>query len=314
MTNDVRSVYDVLAGIDAAVIAVHEKPDGDACGAAVSCALLVQSMGKKFRIADRNAFPAQYDFLIAQLNDTCSDADTMIILDSGTIDRLDASTSSGISGKKIINIDHHEDNTLFGSANLVVKSASSTCEIVFSIAQCFSGELPNAFYEAVYTGIMTDTGNFAFSNATAETFEVASAIMRRLGDPSSLYRRIWASFSPSVMQAYGRILSRILVFNNNKLVVSYISLTDCNELGISYKDIEGVTNLLGSVKNAEVWALIKETAPDVSRVSLRSAGNRSVADFAREHEGGGHKFAAGATLYGTCEDIKRQLKEYWSDL
>lgn len=312
MTDMISALQNALKEAHSIAIAIHEKPDGDACGGAVACALWLQSMGKKTAILDREHFPASYSFLLENKLDTAESFDTAVVLDSGNLERLHTATFEKIRLLPILNIDHHADNTSFGSVNVVVPDASSVCEVLYDCAYQERLQLPVMWFEAIYAGIMTDTGNFAFSNTTSKTFAVASDLLTRIGNPSVLYRQIWASFSPGSLAAFGRILGRVKTFCDNRLVVSYITLEDCKELQITYADIEHAVNFLGNIRGSEIFALIKETSDNVYRVSLRSAGNFSVAEYARSHEGGGHSFAAGATLYGTVNDCIAQLTSFWS--
>lgn len=312
MTDTHDALYSALQLASSIAIAVHEKPDGDACGGAAACALWLQSMGKKTTILDREFFPASYAFLTDNIRDTAQDYDYAIVLDSGTMQRLHPKTLEIVQQLPCINIDHHADNALFGSVNIVVPTASSVCEVLFNCVQESFEQLPLAWYDAVYAGIMTDTGNFAFSNTTATTLTIASKLLQRIGNPSALHRKIWASFSTGSLAAFGRILTRVQGFCENRLIVSHITLKDCDELHITYADIEHAVNFLGNIRGAEVFVLIKETAAATHRVSLRSAGTFSVSDYARAHEGGGHDFAAGATLYGTVDECIEQLTNFWS--
>ncbi len=301
-----------LDTVHTVAIAVHEKPDGDACGGAVACAVALQEIGKKTVIWDRFDFPEHYTWLYEQVEDTDEPPDCVLILDSGDMTRVSDSSRAKIGTIPVINIDHHADNTHFGVYNFVDANASSVSEMIFFYIQSWNIALPLAFYEAVYTGIMTDTGNFAYSNTTACTLKAASSILTKIGNPASIYRKVWASYKPGSLVAFGRILSRAKTFANDRLVVSYCTLDDCAELVMTYADIEHAVNFLGNIKNSEVFILIKETSPTTCRVSLRSAGVINVAEFARAHEGGGHAFAAGATVHGTVEESMKYIVSKWS--
>jgi phosphoesterase RecJ-like protein len=308
-----KELFKEVLGKRHILLSAHERPDGDAWSSLAAMSHLLKSFGKDAAVMGDPARAREYAFLLNGLSfDTSVSPDLFIALDCGARTRI---AGGGMSeGCPLVNIDHHADNDRFGDFNIVEPRFSSTAEIVWHLSREWKAEnLPRSFYQAVYTGMMTDTGNFTYSNTAPDTLQAASEVLAVLGDPAELHNRIYHSLSPERVVIRGRVMSRLRLHCAGKVAVSHVTLRDMEELGLTPDDLEGAVDGLRSVGSAEIYILLKEKK-DAVRLSIRSKGRVSVNGFASSlDEGGGHAFAAGATFYGTLEEAERAVEDYWEE-
>ncbi|MBN2726056.1 bifunctional oligoribonuclease/PAP phosphatase NrnA [Candidatus Mcinerneyibacteriota bacterium] len=294
------------------LLSAHERPDGDAWSSLAAMTLLLKSFGKEAAVIGNAARAREYSFLTEQLSfDTMGPWDAFIALDCGSKSRI---AGGAAPGAYLINIDHHADNDRYGDLNIVEPRLSSTAELIWRLSGEWKAEnLPRDFYLAVYTGIMTDTGNFSYSNTSSETLKAASDILTVLGDPAELHTRIYHTLSPERVLIRGRVMSRLRLHCRGRIVLSHVTREDMEELGLTPDDLEGAVDGLRSVGGSEIYILMKEKEGAV-RLSIRSKGKISVNGFAASlDEGGGHDFAAGATFRGTLEEAEKAIVAYWEE-
>jgi phosphoesterase RecJ-like protein len=209
----------------------------------------------------------------------------------------------------IVNIDHHHDNTEFGTANLVVGGASCTAEIIYGLIEDLGVELTREIAEALYVGLVTDTGKFQYQNTTPAAHRMAADLIEVGVDVHEEFRRLYENVPFAKLQLLARVLSRVDRFDDGRLTVSYIKRSDYEETGADENYSEGIVDHIRAVEGTAVAALIrdqlKEGREGVSKVSLRAATDEvDVSLIARKEGGGGHRQAAGfSTEKSTAEVI-----------
>lgn len=310
-----NKLFEIIDKHKKIMLLTHIRPDGDAVASSIAMAVFLTRLDKDVYIPELKEFPENYSFLKTNFNNKKIDNPSLVIfLDCGAFDRISDKYKKIIKNRKTVNIDHHHDNTEFADLNIVDSLISSTAELLYNIIKKYDKKvnLPEIFYKSIYTGISTDTGNLSFSNAKSNTFLVLSEIMKVLENPSKLYKKIYCSKPLKKIKFTGLILDRIKTYFNNKLTISYIKKEDYKEYNIQNKDLEGIVDYIGEVKDVEVYVLIKQQKKDECRLSLRSHGNYSVSKMTEFiGNGGGHKFAAGTTVYDNIENTIDLIKNYW---
>jgi phosphoesterase RecJ-like protein len=233
---------------------------------------------------------------------------TIVYLDCGNIDRMPV-TFLRRDAAHIVNIDHHHDNTEFGTANLVVGGASCTAEIIYGLTEDLGVELTREIAEALYVGLVTDTGKFQYQNTTPAAHRMAADLITRGVDVHEEFRRLYENVPFAKLQLLARVLSRVDRYDDGRLTVSYIKRSDYEETGADENYSEGIVDHIRAVEGTAVAALIrdqlKEGREGVSKVSLRAATDEvDVSLIARKEGGGGHRQAAGfSTEKSTAEVI-----------
>jgi phosphoesterase RecJ-like protein len=289
---------------DKFLLTTHENPDGDALGSLVAMNEILRALGKDtvmFLSAQEFPLPYEYRWLpldgVAHAPPADVTERTIVFLDCGNLDRMPVSFLRD-EGVHIVNIDHHHDNTRFGTANLVVDGASCTAEIIWDLNKDLGVELTPEIAEALYVALVTDTGKFQYENTTAESHLMAAELLERGVDVHSIFRRLYENLPFTKLQLLARVLSRVERHDDGRLTVSYILRRDYEETGADENDSEGIVDHIRALEGTVVAALVREQLKEgregVLKVSLRaSADEVDVSVIARAEGGGGHRQAAG---------------------
>jgi phosphoesterase RecJ-like protein len=319
VTTDLELVLDELRQADKLLLTTHENPDGDALGSLLATHQILTRLGKDslmFMAADEFPLPHEYRYMNFNgvLNGPPGDfADrTIVFLDCGNIDRMPVDFLQQ-ADLHILNIDHHHDNTRFGTVNLVVPDASCTAEIVFRIAKELEVEITPETAEALYVALVTDTGRFMFENTTPEAHRMAAELIELGVDVHDVYRRLYEDLPFSRLQLLGRALERVSRYDGGVLTATYLTRADYEETGSMETDSEGIVDHIRSVEGTKVAALVRELLSDdrvgMRKVSLRSTdGTVDGSRIARAHGGGGHRQAAGFSTELPIEELMERLR------
>jgi phosphoesterase RecJ-like protein len=302
MTTDMEQVAEAIRDGERFLLTTHEGPDGDALGSLLAMHRLLVQIGKDsvmFLAAKEFPLPIEYRFLSLEevFHEPPADMSdrAVVFLDCGNIDRMPIDFLRN-DGTRVINIDHHHDNTRFGDANLVDTEASSTAEIVYELARHMGVEITPEMASALYVGLVTDTGRFMYENTDANTHRIAAELIEAGVDVNDTYRRLYENVPLEKLRLVARALESI-ERPCEGLVVTYITEADYKETGSGEEMTEGIIDFLRSLEGAKVAAVIRELGSRgqaAKKVSLRSSGDgMDVSAIARIHGGGGHVRAAG---------------------
>jgi phosphoesterase RecJ-like protein len=297
---------EVLEEIRAAekfVLVTHEHPDGDALGSLVAMHQALCALGKDsvmFMAADELPLPHEYRFfpfdgLQSELP-TDLDERTIVFLDCGNIDRNPVHAFK-TDEAHILNIDHHHDNTRFGTVNHVVEDASCTAEIVWELMNVLDVRPTLDIAEALYVGLVTDTGKFMYENTGPRAHVMAAELIDAGVDVHGIYRRLYEGMPYPKLELLGRALHNLQRFDEGRLTFSRLSRDDFKLANAEESYSEGIIDHLRSVEGTKVAALARELVDGDrgrKKVSLRATdGEIDVSAIARAGGGGGHRQAAG---------------------
>jgi bifunctional oligoribonuclease and PAP phosphatase NrnA len=308
-----------LRSSDKFLLTTHENPDGDALGSLVAMNEILRALGKDtvmFLSAEEIPLPYEYRWLPLEgvVHELPADAEerTIVFLDCGNIDRMPVSFL-GRDDAHIVNIDHHHDNTRFGTANLVVDGASSTAEIIWDLNKDLGAELTTEIAQALYVGLVTDTGKFQYENTTPRSHLMAADLLDHGVEVHEIFRQLYENVPLAKLQLLARVLSRIERYDDGRLTISYILRSDYQETGADENFSEGIVDHIRSLEGTVVGALVREQLKEgrdgVLKVSLRaSADEVDVSVIARQEGGGGHRQAAGFSSTRTREELIEFLR------
>lgn len=318
---------DVIRAIKASarvLVASHVNPDGDAVGSLLASGLALRSMGKDVFMYNESPIPAVYRFLdtvdtIGRTLDTDFKCDTAIILDCGTPERIGKVCNRLEGIPVVINIDHHLTNTGFGDLQLVDHQACATAEIVYRLISRLKVAIDTSIAAAIYTGILTDTGSFRFSNTNAAAFAICNEMVRLGVDPYMVARHVYGTYSLGRIKLLNLALDSIEIWCNGKLSIMTLTRDMMKKTGTQPEDADGLINYARRIEDVQVAALIHELDGSVAsagngfksrfHVSLRSDGDVDVSRIAAAFGGGGHESAAGFSIETNLADLKARLIE-----
>jgi phosphoesterase RecJ-like protein len=293
-----------LRDADRFILVTHENPDGDALGSLVAMNEVLGRLGKDslmFMAVDEFPLPYEYRFFLLDglISVPPEDVEerTIVFLDCGNIDRNPADVLKR-DGAHILNIDHHHDNTHFGTVDHVVPEASCTAEIVWDLMRGLDVEPSVTIAEALYVGLVTDTGRFMYENTGTGAHVMAAELIAAGVDVHEMYRRLYEGIPIGKLELLARALSNVERYDDGRLTITRLSAQDYAETGAAENYSEGVVDHLRSVHGTAVAGLVRDLLGDGQegrrKVSLRATDERvDVSAIARVQGGGGHRQAAG---------------------
>jgi phosphoesterase RecJ-like protein len=312
-SSELRAVVEALSSNERFCVVTHESPDGDALGSLLGVALGLRALGKDVVMfhAGELAFPAEYGFLpLEQVSrEAPADVETRVLLAVDCANERRLGPDSGLLRRAmlVVNVDHHHDNSRFAAVNLVVADASSTAEIVGDLLAELGVALEPAIAEALYVGLVTDTGRFQYANTTPKSLRFAASLVEGGADLNAIFRHVYETVQFPKLKLLARALERAELHAGGRLLLSSLYASDFDEVGAREPYADGIIDILRQTEGTEVVALMREPLQrqgPAHRVSLRSSTEAiDVSAIARERGGGGHRQAAGFSSDESFEEI-----------
>ncbi len=306
------SIAEALRKNDRIVIASHLNPEADAIGSSIALGLALEAMGKRVYLYNPSGAPRNLKNLPRA--HTVADClpgwkpDALVVVDCGDFERIGVEAAQTLADVAlIINIDHHSTNSGFGHVKWVDPDASCTGELSAALIDELDARWTEDMALWILAAIMADTGNFQFSNTSPSAFELAGRMVELGARPEMVARNLYGNLLPGNLKLLGMVLLTLEVFPEKKVAAVKITKEMLEETGTRPDDIEGFVEYPRNLEGVEVAVLLREQKDGAYKVSLRSKGEVNVADIAHSFGGGGHNQAAGFTVEGEPEDIKRRI-------
>jgi len=302
------------------LLLTHENPDGDALGSLVAMHAILEALGKDSAMyISPEEFPLAYEYRFFDLEGLVSvwpedNAErTLVFLDCGNIER-NSGAENRCAEAHILNIDHHHDNTYFGAVNLVDPEASCTAEIVWDLMRELGVSPTTKIAEALYVGLVTDTGRFMYENTGTRAHVMAAELIAAGVDVHEIYRRLYEGIPYGKLELLARGLSNAERYDGGLLTITHLSREDYTSSGAEEGYSEGVVDHLRSVEGTAVAGLVRDLLGDGQegrrKVSLRATDDRvDVSAIARAQGGGGHRQAAGFSTDLSWEELVSFLRK-----
>lgn len=298
------------------LLIAHTSPDGDTIGSCLALYTVLRAMGKQAQVACEHIVPYLYAFLpgaetIVKPEALHRSFSNAIAVDCAVIDRMGSAGTLFNSARETGNIDHHISNNAYGAYTLLDTSASATGEIVFALYQALAPAIPLNIQQDIATllfvAISTDTGNFAYSNTTPTTLRIAAALMESGIDTAEINRRVYRMVPIGKTRLCGYVLSTMQLFEQGRIGVATILLSDLERLGACVEDVEGMVDGVRDVDTVEIAMILRERRDGGYKASLRSKRYVDVSAIAGKFGGGGHLRAAGCNYDGTLQAFHNEI-------
>lgn len=295
------------------IVTMHASPDPDAVGAAIAMALFLKSIGKKVRVFNEDPCPLWLRFmprinLYEQYTGREKvDADAVVILDCGDLERVGKVRNLFSEKTKIINIDHHVTNVHFGDYNHVQSKYSSTSEILYQILRKARCRFTKDIAVLLYLGILTDTGSFGFDCTSSHTHQVIADLLKFDFSVSDLYRQVYETMPRRDLRPFLAMVHRLELHFEDRVACLVMEKKDKDGFSGEFDLRDKIFNFLRSVKGLEVIVILTEKEKSRVRINLRSRNGFDVARLAEKFGGGGHMKASGCFLPGTLSSAKARI-------
>lgn len=297
------------------VVIGHVSPDGDTIGSGLALTLGLEKKyrDKKIEFILQDDIPKNISFLketkkIKKVEDAGLNYDLAIFVDSATRERV-GTANEIVEDAFIVNIDHHISNPYYGDLNIVNSEISSTSELMYSIIEKLGIDIDLEMAEALYLGLINDTGNFTHSNVKPNTFKIAAKLMEIGVNNNKIVNEFFKSKSYQRIKILGKALNDMEFNKEKKLTYFYLPYNFLKEINGTKDDTEGVVEELLNYSESEVSLFLREEKDGKIKGSMRSKKDKDVNKIASIFGGGGHIKAAGFTSKLSAEKIIEKVIE-----
>lgn len=316
-----KVINEVLKWIDSSrsiAVCTHVHPDPDALGSLLGLTLFLRSIGKNCDAIHPQDIPKEvrflsgFDILIPE-PDTAYDL--VIVTDTASRERIGGVSDLPEKAKRTICIDHHKSNTGFFDLNWIDPTASSASEMIFRLTESAGKCRPLGSSEWLYAGLVADSGRFLYNQTSPYSHEMAAILMRQGIDWQRIHLNLFQKMPFGAFAFFRTLLERAEFIHERQIVCSYSLLKDFEEFGVTMDQTDTALNFLRDIEDVELSCMLKETAINTFKVSLRSKSRVDVSQVSKEFGGGGHLRAAGGTVTGSLDEAKQMvitaIREHW---
>ena len=313
--------FDALAqlirSVDSICLCAHTNPDGDAIGSVLGLSQVILSKfpGKQVAciLADPDPVPRVYRFLpgadgFIHADEYPGTPDLFLCVDLPQVTRLADAEELYHAAKHRAAIDHHPADEPLGEVHIQRTDAAAVGVLVARLAQIWGVNITPDIAQCLMCAIVTDTGRFQFQNANPEAFKIASMLVDAGASPAKISLEVYQSYRIEYLRLESIVMGRIATRANGRIAYSWATIEDIDACGVALEECEGLIDVVRSVAGSEVCMFIRDTRIGKVRGNLRAKGDLDVSKVARELGGGGHRAAAGFSLYGELQEtIDRAL-------
>jgi phosphoesterase RecJ-like protein len=307
VADDIRALIDRSQHI---VCMAHKDADADSLGSALAFAQALREMGK----TPHPVVPDPVPYLLNYLPgfDTLESGDPPAIdaiftFDCATVQRFGEKRSLLESGIPVVNVDHHESNTMYGSINLVEPEASASGQVTYRLLRALGAGIPPAAATNLYAALLTDTGGFRHENTNEAALRLGADLVALGADPAWVALKSYKSHAVEALKLEGMAVAALRSELGGRLIWSEVTEEMLSAAGADMQQSEGVIDLLQSIDTMHMAVLFKQTLRAVTKVSVRSRGSLDASALCIPFGGGGHRRAAGAELALDLAEAERAV-------
>ncbi len=308
-----KEIAEIAKELDKAgklMILGHKNPDMDCIGSQVSLALAMRERGKEVIIYSNGPFHSymkDYEKLYTNKVENIDDIDLFVVVDTSSLNRIDVDFELPL--EKVIVLDHHVTNENFGKVNYIDSDLISATEIIFMLLvfMDYSFDQNKTVVQILLDGILSDNGYYKHIRSDKYMSLIFTYLLISKGaNPKETYDKMYVNNSIDEIKLLGKILNRIDSLKNNQIIYTY--QTDNDENGLVHVSSALLFQQMTSIKTGKIFVYFKvNEAENKVIISMRCSPEYDVGSIANSFGGGGHKVAAGATIPGDYETVKKKV-------
>lgn len=309
---DMKKIREELDGVKTVGIAGHVRPDGDCVGSCTAMMLYLKENFKQLEAVDvyLEEFPESFSIIkgTEQIKHSCGEDkvyDLFLTLDCADERRLGDAHKYLKSAKRSICYDHHVSNPGFADKNYILPDLSSTSEAIYHVMD--DDQIPKNAAEALYMGIIHDTGVFQYACTSPETLEVAANLLRKGVNGSQITEVTFAEKTYMQNKILGKTLLESYLALDGTCIVGVVKNADMTAYGLKAVDLDGIVSQMRETAGVETAIFLHELKEGQYKISLRSKSKVDVSVICASFGGGGHVRAAGCTMEGDEQEIVSRL-------
>ena len=295
---------------DSFTFLAHVSPDGDTIGSCLGLFLALRSVGKNVQVVCADPVPKIYQFLPSSdaflLPEQARQTEAVVAVDCADLERTGDAERLFQHAQFTLNIDHHSTNNRYADCNYVA-SASAAGELVFQILQGMELPVTRDIAACMYVAVITDTGNFAYSNTTPQTFLISADLLEAGIDLPYLNRMVFRTVPLHKTRLHALAVMRMQLYERGRIAVSMLTRADFRSCEALEEDSEGIIDSLRDIDTVEIAAFLRESSDGSVKVSLRGKSSADVSRIAVKYGGGGHRLAAGCVLHMPISEAGKKI-------
>ena len=294
------------------VLVTHVRPDGDGAGSALALAGVLKAAGKNAVCVGLEAMADEYDYLeglsenIPAAEFAPMPEDAMLVLDCGAVSRLPAPLQTHAPAIAAFCIDHHKDYSGFAKFALVDESAGSAAELTMSVIEAGGFPITRGVAEALWTGIVTDTGRFSYPSTTPETLRRAARLIEAGARFDWINDRVFNCIDMRRFRLRNRLIASFAFSPDGKIALASLGADDYAAENCESSDSDNFIDIVRAVKGVEISVFMRQPLPSGTvKISMRTTEKHDAAAICKtEWGGGGHSRAAGAEIPGDLPAVR----------
>ncbi len=290
------------------IILTHASPDGDTLGAGYALYYGLKQLGKKAEVICPEIIPSKYSYFLCE-TDHVKKEDAVVIAVDVADKRLLGALEETFGDNVALNIDHHISNVRYAKSLWLDAEASATCEMIYELLCALKTKFNDTIAKAIYTGISTDTGCFKYSCVTSKTHKIAAKLYEYNIEAHNINKVMFDTKKKELLTLERMVLDTAEYHFDDKCMMLTITADMQEKTGCSGTDLEGISVISRSVDGVIAGVTLKQVEEETYRLSLRTYDPLDASKLGKKLGGGGHKNAAGATLYGNLSDVKSKVLE-----
>ena len=304
-----RETADFLRANDDFLIIAHKSPDGDTIGCSLSLYYGLTQMGKRAKILCSDEFPEKYSYIYEPYKSSVKDflEKTVITVDLADT-QLFGSITEKYSDKVELCIDHHPSNTFYAKRTFLNAKAAACCENIFELLSFLNVSFDKNICNSLYTGIVTDSGCFKFSNTTSKTHIIAAHLIDMGADYARINKALADTKTRARLSIEKEVINSLEYYFEDRCAVVTITDQMINSSGATEGEMEGLASLPREIEGIEVGITLKQKNNGY-KISLRTGEAVDASLICQELGGGGHARAAGCFIEGDSQSAKEILLE-----
>ena len=300
------------------LLSTHRECDGDGLGAQIALYHALKKIGKQVRVLNVDDVPTKYGFLkvkefveiFLRPHTPIEPTDLTLIFDTNDHRQLGPLFPElEKRSKEIIFVDHHpvlEEGPHPTAGSFIDTKAASTGEIAYKIIKALGVELDRSIAQALYTSVAFDTQVFRYIRNSPESHKIAAELVTFPIEPEDIHRRLFSTHTVEKIAFLSKMLSKIEYHIDGRVALLKMRERDLRDHGLTTDETRDVIDMIMNIESIEAAVLFREDKSDLFKISLRSKGRIEVLSVAEIFGGGGHRWAAGATVTGEFENLKEQ--------
>lgn len=316
----IRTLGEAMLAADGVLLYPHIHADGDAVGSSAALCRMLRLMGKDSHIVLEDEVAENLLFLlddmgidVEQAEAKISDYDDSlaIAIDGGEYSRFPKREEVFRKADNTMCIDHHHTSEPIFDYNYIEDASAATAELIYEIIEEMNWQADEKVYEAILAGIMTDTGNFVYSNTSSRSHLIAAKILQKGIDQEKLGVNLYQCKPEAQVKLHAKaILAVEFIGPTEEVGLSTVTMKMLQEIEATDNDVSGLVEKIRDIDRCKVSVVIHQVDDEEYKISFRSCCDIDVSKLAQAvGRGGGHVKAAGTTFVGEYEELRKKLDE-----